>query len=194
MIDFRKKFETDQILLRPLEVIDKEAMGLLPSEKHMWTYFTSDLSEPNVLSSWIDNSIEDIRKSKRLALAIIAKQTNTIIGSTSLGNLSERDKRAEIGWTWICKDFQGKGINDQAKFLLLDYCFEELNLARVEFKTDVLNLPARNALKRIGATEEGVLRSHSLMTNNRRRDTIYFSILSKEWTEIKKKFGLYSLY
>jgi RimJ/RimL family protein N-acetyltransferase len=71
------------------------------------------------------------------------------------------------------------------KYLMLGYCFETLGFERVEFKTDVLNLPARKALARIGATEEGILRSHTLMINNRRRDTIYFSILKPEWERLK---------
>ena len=84
-------------------------------------------------------------------------------------------------------EFQGNGINDQLKYLMLKYCFDNLNFERVEFKTDVLNISARKALKRIGLTEEGILRSHTLMTHNRRRDTIYYSILRSEWNELKIK-------
>lgn len=103
------------------------------------------------------------------------------MGSTSFGNYSERDKRIEIGWTWLGKDYQGNGYNVQAKELLLNYCFEVLELERVEAKTDVLNKAARSSLLKSGFTEEGVLRSHTLMTNNRRRDTIYFSVLKSEY-------------
>jgi RimJ/RimL family protein N-acetyltransferase len=70
---------------------------------------------------------------------------------------------------------------------MLKYAFKTIDFERVEIKTDVLNLPARNALLRIGAKEEGVLRSHTLMTHGRRRDTIYYSILKSEWSEIKKR-------
>ena len=96
-----------------------------------------------------------------------------IIGSSSFGNFSDRDKRVEIGWTWLGRAYQGKGFNDLSKYLMMEYCFEKLGLERVECKTDVLNTHARRALQRIGMTEEGILRSHTLMTNNRRRDTIY---------------------
>jgi RimJ/RimL family protein N-acetyltransferase len=70
---------------------------------------------------------------------------------------------------------------------MFQYCFEELDFVRVECKTDVLNIPARNALTRMNMTEEGILRSHTLMTNNRRRDTIFYSILQSEWSEVKAK-------
>lgn len=128
-----------------------------------------------------------MKQKVRLVLTVIDKEKDRLIGSTSLGNISERDKRIEIGWTWISKNYQGKGINSQPKYLLLKYCFEELNYERVEFKTDVLNIPARKALLRIGAIEEGILRSHTIMTNNRRRDTIFYSILKSEWNDVKRK-------
>jgi RimJ/RimL family protein N-acetyltransferase len=82
----------------------------------------------------------------------------------------------------------GTGLNKECKFLLLQYAFEHLNFERVEFKTDVLNTAARNALKKIGAKEEGVLRSHMTLHNGRRRDSIYYSILLNEWEEIKNNF------
>jgi RimJ/RimL family protein N-acetyltransferase len=70
---------------------------------------------------------------------------------------------------------------------MIKFLIETLDFERVEFKTDILNIPARRALLRIGAKEEGILRSHTLMTHNRRRDTIYYSILKSEWNEIKIK-------
>lgn len=187
MIDFTKTFETDQVYLRPMKLEDRAGFAKITTDKGLWLYFTSDLSDKDVRSKWVETGVQDLKNKKRLALSIIDKTTQGLIGSTSLGNISERDRRIEIGWTWLGKAFQGKGINDQAKYLLLQYCFEALSFERVEFKTDVLNLPARNALTRIGAVEEGILRSHTLMTHNRRRDTLYYSILRPEWKAVKAK-------
>lgn len=187
MIDFTRIFETNNILLRPLKHGDSTEFIKIKDDSDLWVYFTEDLSDRDVLFKWIDSGVKEINNKKRLALAIVDKQTNSLIGSTSIGNISLRNKRAEIGWTWLGREFHGKGINAQTKFLLLKYCFEELDFERVEFKTDILNKPARNSLKRIGAIEEGVLRSHTLMTHNRRRDTIYYSILRPEWKDIKRK-------
>ncbi|RIH65047.1 N-acetyltransferase [Mariniphaga sediminis] len=187
MIDFTKMFESQQVLLRPVRRDDYNEFIPLTQDKGLWTYFTNDLSEKDALLAWVEAGIKELTLKKRLALSIVDKKTNSVAGSTSIGNISERDKRVEIGWTWLGRKYQGKGINDQAKYLLLKYCFEELECERVEFKTDVLNEPARNALKRIGAVEEGVLRSHTLMTHNRRRDTIYYSILKGEWKNINAK-------
>lgn len=187
MIDFTKAFETKRILLRPIQPTDYQEFVKLTNDKNLWTYFTRDLSDKETLLNWVKSAVQAIQHQKRLAFSIIDKPSNTLIGSTSIGNISERDKRVEIGWTWLGRDFHGKGLNDEVKYTLLTYCFEDLNCERVEFKTDVLNKPARKALRRLGAIEEGTLRSHTLMVNNRRRDTIYYSILKEEWKGIKEK-------
>lgn len=187
MIEFDVILETKKVRLRPLQKEDLSRYRQLTNTPSLWTYFTSDLSVDNELEKWIDTACEQILKQQRLAFTIENKARAEIIGSTSLGNISYDNKRVEIGWTWIVKRFQGKGINAQIKYLMLKYCFENIGFERVESKTDVLNLPARKALVRIGMTEEGILRSHTLMPHNRRRDTIYYSILRSEWNDIKKK-------
>lgn len=181
MIDFDLILQNDNVLLRPLAEEDFEPLAVLTTDPSMWIYFTSDLSDREVLRKWIDDAILQSGNKTRLPFAVIDKKSNKIAGSTSLGNISNHDKRVEIGWTWLGKAFQGTGINDQIKYLMINYCFEKLDFERVEFKTDVLNIPARKALSRIGMTEEGILRSHTLMTHNRRRDTIYYSVLKSEW-------------
>lgn len=90
---------------------------------------------------------------------IWGKKNNSPIGVTMFGNISFQHKRLEIGWTWIGENFQGTGVNAICKRLLLDYCFDNLNLRRVEFKIDVNNLKSQNAIEKIGAVKEGLLRN-----------------------------------
>lgn len=177
--------QTEKVLLRPMTMDDLDAFLNLTSDQPMWKYFTSDLSNPEELRKWVEDAVSQSQNGSRLAFTIIDRLSGQIAGSTSLGNISVHDRRIEIGWTWLGKKFQGRGINDHSKYLLIRYCFETLGFERVESKTDFLNFPARQALKRIGLVEEGILRSHTLMTNNRRRDTIYYSILKSEWSNIK---------
>ena len=120
-----------------------------------------------------------------MPFVIIEKDNNTICGCTSFGNISFYDKRIEIGWTWLGTPFMGTGINHHAKFVLLSYAFDALRFERMEIKTDNLNERAKKALVHIGATDEGVLRSHMLMPHGRRRDTIYYSIFKNEWETVK---------
>jgi len=184
-MDFNISLENNIVLLRPMRKEDFHDFQNLTTNKSMWNYFASDLSNTSELENWVDSAVRANINKTRLAFTIIYKPENKIIGSTSFGNLSEKDNRIEIGWTWLGKDYQGRRLNDQIKYLMLQYCFEEIEMKRVEFKTDVLNQPARMALKRIGAIEEGILRSHTQMIKDRRRDTIYYSILQPEWETVK---------
>lgn len=177
MLPTNLKLESDQLLLRPLQLEDFTTLLELTQDASLWTYFTHDLSTLAGLEAWAAGHFSG----ERLQFVVIDKATQQVLGSTGFGNYFPRDQRIEIGWTWLGKAFRGTGINAQMKSLMLQYAFDALGMLRVEFKTDVLNLPARKALLRLGATEEGVLRSHTLMTKGRRRDTIYYSFLRGEW-------------
>lgn len=178
--------ETPRMKLRILQPEDLQAFTDLNLHPDTFKYFTKDLSEPNELSNWVSEAMEARKQQSRVPFTVIESDTGLIAGSTSFGNISFYDRRIEIGWSWLAPQFQGTGVNRHAKFALLTYAFEFLKFERVEVKTDVLNLRARAALKKIGMTEEGILRSHMQMHSNRRRDTIYYSILKAEWPEIRE--------
>lgn len=185
MLSPELRLETDKVLLRPMQHLDIEAFAPLTADSSLWNYFTMLLDDPAQLQFWVEKALKERSEGKRIPFTIIEKATGSVCGCTSFGNISEHDKRIEIGWSWLGKKFQGTGINFHAKFCLLGYAFEVLNWERVEIKTDYLNERAKYALKKIGATEEGVLRSHMQMPDARRRDSVYFSIIKKEWPLIK---------
>jgi RimJ/RimL family protein N-acetyltransferase len=180
--------EDDYVLLRPLTQPDEEGFAGIAFEYDIWKYTRALVMNREELKAYINLALEEKEKEIRYPFTVIDKLTGEIAGSTSYANISIRDKRIEIGWTWLGKKFQGTGLNNRCKFLLMKYAFEHLKFERVEFKTDVLNTAARKALLKIGAIEEGVLRSHTVMQDGRRRDTIYYSVLAGEWESVKKKF------
>ena len=187
MLDFHKTLRSDKVLLRPMMLNDFEQMKTLTKDRNMWYYFTADLSDENILHNWIEKAVSDLEKNIALPFTIISTENNGIIGTTRIGNISEVNKRVEIGWTWISKDYLGSGLNQHVKKLLFEYLFTQTNTLRIEFKTDVLNISARKSMEKVGLVEEGILRSHTLVTNNRRRDSIYYSILKEEWKENKNE-------
>lgn len=177
--------ETDKVLLRPIQHLDIVSFATLTNDTDLWKYFTFLLNDHTELLRWVDIAIQEREEGKRIPLTIIEKATGSICGSTSFGNISYFDKRIEIGWSWLGKQYQGTGINFHTKYSLLCYAFEILLLERVEIKTDNLNERAKQGLRKIGAKVEGVLRSHMQMPHNRRRDSVFFSILKSEWPAIK---------
>ncbi len=177
--------ETDKVKLRPIQQLDIIHFSKLAVDAELWKYFTVLLDDTAELERWVDTAIKEREEGKRIPFTVTEKTTNEVCGSTSFGSISYFDKRIEIGWSWLGKKYQGSGINFHAKFSLLSYVFEVLNWERVEIKTDNLNERAKQGLRKIGAIEEGVLRSHMQMPHHRRRDSVYFSILKNEWPEIR---------
>jgi RimJ/RimL family protein N-acetyltransferase len=177
MLDPNLNLENDKILLRPITEQDFFLLQDLANDPRLWIYFTQDLSVASDFAKWVAPAMIG----ERLQFVVIKKSNKAIVGSTAFGNYSPADQRIEIGWTWLGKANHGSGINRQMKLLMVRYCAEVLKLKRVELKTDVLNLPARNALLKMGFVEEGILRSHTQMTHDRRRDTIYYSLLEGEF-------------
>jgi RimJ/RimL family protein N-acetyltransferase len=180
--------ETPRVILRLLDPSDLPSLSLLAKDKEIWNYFTNDLSDDLSLAQWIAIALDERRVGKRMPFTIIDRDTKLISGSTSYGNISFHDKRVEIGWTWLGTAHMGTGVNRHAKFAMLSFALEVMKMERVEVKTDNLNEQAKKALLKIGMKPEGVLRSHMQMHSNRRRDSIYYSIIKDEWEEVKALF------
>lgn len=180
--------ETTRVLLRLMTPQDYEALLPLTKDQDIWKYFVNDLGTDEGLKTWMDKLFNERQHEMRMPFTVIDKHTHEICGCTSFMNISFHDKRLEIGSTWLGAPFIGTGVNRQAKFALLSFAFEVMKMERVEIKTDNLNERSKAALLKVGMKPEGVLRSHTLMHDNRRRDTIYFSIIKSEWEERKQNF------
>jgi len=180
--------ETPRVKLRLMQMEDFDDLQPLTQSSVLWKYFTKDLSLSAELKHWMEEGMQERRQGKRMPFVVFDKDEQKICGCTSFGNISFFDKRIEIGWTWLGERFLGTGVNRQAKFALLSFAFDVMKMERVEIKTDNLNERAKTALRKIGAKEEGILRSHMLMQDERRRDSIYFSILKDEWDKVKRSY------
>ncbi len=179
--------ENRHVVLRPLEATDRCALAEIAFEADIWRYFVSRIDDEAGLEVFMRSALDDRVAGRRAVFVVVDKRSNRTAGSMSYGNMAPADRRLEIGWSWLGKPFRGEGINGQAKLLLLATAFDVLGCERVEFKTDVLNTRARQGLRNIGATEEGVLRSYNYMPDGRRRDAIYYSILRAEWPSVRSR-------
>ncbi len=187
MFDKSIILSTNKVTLRLLKIGDVDALFKVSNNVSIFDYFPVIFEEKEDLKQWVSERLELFKKEEWLPFVIINNETNEIIGSTSFLGILLYDKRVEIGATWFGTEFQGKGYNKLCKFLLLKFAFETLAFERVELKTDVLNLQSCKAIEKIGAIKEGVFRNHMTMPNNRRRDTVYYSIIKNDWVEIKSR-------
>jgi N-acetyltransferase len=119
-----------------------------------------------------------------LAFAQIWNATGQAIGSTRLLDVRPADRQVEIGATFLARAFWRTPANTESKYLFLRHCFERLGCVRVALKTDARNVRSQEALARLGAVREGMLRRH-MQVRGYQRDTVYFSILDEEWPDVK---------
>ena len=110
---------------------------------------------------YVEMALADQTRGVALPFVTVELSSDKVVGSTRFGNIDVANRRAEIGWTWITPAFQRTVVNTEAKFLMLTHAFEVWQCIRVELKTDVLNEKSRNAIKRLGAKEEGIFRHHA---------------------------------
>jgi RimJ/RimL family protein N-acetyltransferase len=141
------------------------------------------------MRAYVDGALADAKAGTALPFVTIDKESGEVIGSTRFGNIDRANRRVEIGWTWVTPRFQRTHVNSEAKYLMLTHAFDVLGCVRVELKTDVLNTKSRDAMLRMGAKEEGVLRKHMLAYGGRWRDTIYYSVLDTEWPEVRQRLA-----
>ena len=188
-IDFEKEYilENERVLLRPLQESDAEHLLYFSlNEPELWTYSYQQADGEENLKRYIENALLCRKTKTEYPFIIFDKKTQQYAGSTRFYDIQIPHQSLEIGYTWYGKDFQRTGLNRHCKLLLLSFAFETLGAERVALRADNNNKRSIAAMKAIGCIEEGVLRSHLILPNGRRRDTIVLSILKEEWfTDVK---------
>ena len=186
MKQFYTTLSDHKIRLIPLDEMHIQEMRGLSNDADIWTWYTEDLTHPDALENWMSNRLVETNQGEKMSYAVQLIETGEIIGSTSYGHISWGEKALEIGWTWLGKKYIGTGINKHMKFLMLRHAFEEMEIERLELRTDELNARSRKAMEKIGAKHDGTLRSHRTTQGGRRRNTVVYSILKEEWPNIKQ--------
>ena len=179
--------QNQKVILRPLQQSDEDLLWPIAQEKALWIYGLKDLSIRENLHQYIKAALTDREDGICAVWIIIDAVSGKISGCTRLAEISLKDERGQIGWTWIGKEFQGTGLNKAMKYEILKYGFETLGLNRIELKADERNIQSRKAMIKLGATEEGTLRQHMKIADGFIRNTFFYSILKSEWPEVKLK-------
>lgn len=181
--------ENNRAILRPLQLTDKNhLLKIAIEEKDLLQYSPAPIHSEKLLAAYLEKALNERVNKSRYCFIIFDKKKKAYAGSTAFLNIFDADSRLEIGATWLGKKFQKTGLNRNCKYLLLNYAFDQLGAQRVELKTDERNTASRNAIQKIGGQFEGILRSHTLMYDGFRRNTVYYSILKNEWNDLKEDF------
>ncbi len=187
-MNFSEEIKLENDVVRLTSILDKHKKNLLPialEHPNLLEFSPPAFGTEESLVAYVDKALRLRKEEAKYSFVIFDKNSQSYVGSTSFMNISDYDKRLEIGSTWIAPRVHGTGLNKNMKYLMLSYAFEELEYKRVEFKTDSRNLRSRRAMEKLGAIYEGKIRSHTVMQDGFRRDTVYYAILSHEWPTIK---------
>lgn len=174
------------VRLEPLSAVHKEGLRNAVTDGKLWELFVTMVPHADGIDGFIDFAESKFIAGDGMAFATIDKATGNVAGSTRFMKADLANKRVEIGFTFLAKSYQKTRLNTEAKLLMLTYAFESMGLNRVELLTDYLNTASRNAILRLGAKQEGILRSHMVMPNGRERDSVLFSITKSEWPGVKQ--------
>jgi N-acetyltransferase len=178
------------VRLEPLALTHAGPLAAVGLDPDLWKWTANSVSTPEGMQAYVQSAIDDRTAGRALPFATIERATGTAIGCTRFMNIAMADKRVEIGSTWVAGPWQRTPVNTEAKLLMLRHAFDTLGCIRVELKTDRLNERSRNAIKRIGGVEEGILRQHMITDRGRLRDTVYFSILDREWPAVRARLEM----
>lgn len=177
--------EGQHVRLEPLRLEHHARLCEVGLDEELWRWTTTLIRTPLEMRAYMETALEDEAAGVSLPFATIEKASGRVVGSTRYGNIDRANRRVEIGWTWVGRDWQRTFVNTEAKYLMLRHAFETLNCLRVEFKTDSLNERSRNAILRLGAKLEGTFRNHMIAYNGRIRHSVFFSIIDSEWPQVK---------
>lgn len=177
--------EGKYVRLEPMAKHHHDSLCEAVSDGELWKLDFTLVSHPKDMSLFIETAEEACLAGRELPFVIIERANEKVAGSTRFMNINMSQKRIEIGFTFLGKSWQRTAMNTETKLLLLLQVFEKWHLNRVQFLTDVRNERSREAILRLGAKQEGVLRSHMVMRDGRIRDSVLFSITSSEWPGIR---------
>lgn len=177
----------DTVKLVPLEQIHEVPLWVASDNKEIWTYMATKIDSQEELSAEISKALIAKEQGTQYPFAVFHKERNEIVGSTRFLDISIENKSAEIGFTWYHPSVWRTKVNTECKYFLLMHAFENWQLNRVFFKTDARNIRSQQAIARLGAVKEGVMRKDRIISDGYARDTVYYSILKEEWPIIKKR-------
>jgi RimJ/RimL family protein N-acetyltransferase len=172
--------------LEPLAREHEADVRRAAADGELWKLWYTSIPAPDQTSEWLDIALDMRKRLGAMPFIVRSKAGGAIVGSTRYFNVDAANRRLEIGHTWYSKSVQRTGVNTECKLMLLTHAFETLRCIAVEFRTHWFNHRSREAIARLGAKQDGVLRNHQLMPDGSYRDTVVFSIIESEWPAVKR--------
>lgn len=178
--------EGAHVRLEPLAPGHAGALAQAIADGALDTLWYTIVPAPAAVPGWIESALAQQAAGGALAFAVVRRRDGRVVGSTRYMNVEAVQRRLEIGTTFYSASVQRTALNTECKRLLLAHAFERLGCLAVEFRTHWFNQRSREAIARLGAKQDGVLRNHQRLADGSLRDTVVFSIIDSEWPAVKR--------
>ena len=178
--------EGRHVRIEPLAYEHADGVRAAASDGELWCLWYTSVPAPDKTKEWIDIALDVRERLGGMPFVVREKSSGDIVGATRYFNVDAPNRRLEIGHTWYAKRVQRTAVNTECKLLLLTHAFEALGCIAVEFRTSSFNFQSREAIARLGAKQDGILRSHQILPDGTLRDTVVFSIIAPEWPAVKR--------
>ena len=173
------------VRLEPLAREHCAALTEAVRDGELWRLWYTSVPAPDGMMAEIERRLALREAGSMLPFAVVPLATREPAGMTTYMNIDEANRRVEIGSTWYRKSVQRSSLNTECKLMLLRHAFETLDCIVVEFRTHFFNHQSRRAIERLGAKQDGILRSHQIASNGTLRDTVVYSITAAEWPTVR---------
>ena len=172
--------------LEPLAYAHQDGLAEAVRDGELWNLWYTAIPSPEGMRAEIERRLGLQKAGSMLPFAVRSLANGNIVGMTTYMNIDAKNRRVEIGSTWYAKSVQRTPLNTECKLLLLRHAFETLDCIAVEFRTGFFNFASRRAIERLGAKQDGILRSHQRYAEGSLRDTVVFSIVAHEWPAVRR--------
>jgi RimJ/RimL family protein N-acetyltransferase len=174
------------VRLEPLGVEHAEPLAVAVTDGKLWELWFTSVPEPAGTTRYVTVALEGQRAGLMLRWVVRDLSTGAVVGSTRYHDIVPEIDRVEIGYTWYGESWQRSHVNTACKLLLMTHAFETMHCAVVGLRTDRFNVRSQRAIEGLGANRDGVLRHHRARGDGTVRDTVMYSILANEWSDVKR--------
>lgn len=173
------------VRLEPLELRHEDGLRAAAADGELWTLRITSVPEPAQTRQYIADALRMREEGHRFAFAVVDEASGRVLGSTSYHDILPAVKRVEIGYTWYARSVQRTHVNTTCKLLMMGHAFDTLGCQVVGWRTDNFNFASQQAIERLGAKKDGVIRGHALRRDGTIRDTVMYSMRAGEWPEAR---------
>jgi len=174
----------EHVRLEPLSSAHHDGLVEAARDGELWKLWYTSVPSPEAMANEMERRL-GLQAGGSMLPFTVFDADGRIAGMTSYMHVDAANRRVEIGGTWYTKRVQRSALNTECKRLLLAHAFEKLSCIAVEFRTHFFNHQSRRAIERLGAKQDGILRSHLIAPNGTLRDTVVYSIIVSEWPTVK---------